>query len=649
MKKHVLAATMSAAALFSAAQVDPNAVLLKVNGNDITVAEFEYLFNKNNTQQLQPQSLDQYLQMFIDYKLKVADAEKAGVQNSPEFIKEYNSFRNDLSAPYLRDTAVEENLVQEALDHRRFDVLVSHIMLPLENGCEHQLDSLRTAILNGTTTFEDVARKYSIDRSSNAKGGLMGFVVPDRFPWAFEKAAYDTPVGEISGIVNSGMGYHLVRPEKRTPVQGEVNASHILLMTRGMDDNAKAAVKERIDSIYEALDNGADFAELAKRFSQDPGSARNGGSLGWFGRGQMVAEFDSVSFALADGATSTPFATAFGYHIVRRNEHRDPSQMDQEALRKQILNNMKGDERGQMAAEATRERLMKQYEAALDNAILDKVRAQIAANAGGFDSTMRAELSNDNKTIVARFKNGNVTLAEAVKSVPSTLATDADNARNLISGAAYSILRNKVLDAERDNLALTNPDYRNLINEYRDGILLYEIANREVWERAAKDTKGLEAFFQKNKSRYAWSEPKFKSYIFFASSDSVLNLAKEYADSIGAAEPAEFAKQMRERFGRDLKVERVIAAKGENPITDYLGFNGSKPEADQASKWTTYGAWNGRVIDAPEEASDVRGAAITDYQTELEKQWVAKLHKKYKVKVNQKVLEALKQQNSSAK
>lgn len=649
MKKHILAATLSATALMASAQVDPNAVLLNVNGNDITVGEFEYLFNKNNTQQLQPQSLDEYLQMFIDYKLKVADAEKAGMQNSAEFRREYNSFRNDLSAPYLRDADVEERLVQEALDHRRFDVLVSHIMLPLENGYEAQLDSLRQAILSGSVTFEDVARQYSIDRNSNSKGGLMGFVVPDRFPWAFEKASYDTPVGQISEVINSGMGFHIVRPEKRTPVQGEVNASHILLMTRGMDDAAKAAVKVRIDSIYDELNKGADFADLAKRFSQDPGSARNGGSLGWFGRGQMVAEFDSVSFALADGETSTPFTTAFGYHIVRRNDHRDASSMDQTALRKQILDNMKGDERGQMPAEATRDRLMKQYNAALDDAALNNVRDLVAANAAGFDTTLRNEFAKDNNTVLARFDHGTVTLSEAMGFVPSTLAKDADNARTLISGAAYAVLRNKVLDYERDNLAATNPDFRNLINEYRDGILLYEIANREVWDRAAKDTKGLEQFFKKNKKKYAWNEPKFKSYIFFASSDSVLNLAKAYADSIGCSDPAAFTKQMRERFGRDIKVERVIAAKGENAITDYLGFDGSKPEADKLSKWTSYGAWNGRIISAPEEAADVRGAAITDYQGELEKQWLAKLHKKYKVKVNIKVLEQLKSQNSGAK
>lgn len=277
MKKHLIAAAALSLVLPATAQVKADAVLMTVDGRPVTVGEFEYLYNKNKSQQTTPQSFDQYLEMFENYKLKVADAEHAGIDATPAFQSEFTKFRDELSEPYLRDQATEDALVEEAYSHRKNDVLVSHIMLPLEDGNDARLDSIRTAILGGATTFEKAATEYSIDRSSSQRGGKMGIVVPDRYPWPFEKASYDTPVRTISPVVNSGMGYHIIRVESVTPAEGDVDASHILLMTRGLDDAAQAAVKVRIDSIYTALQSGADFAQLASKLSQDPGSAARGG------------------------------------------------------------------------------------------------------------------------------------------------------------------------------------------------------------------------------------------------------------------------------------------------------------------------------------------------------------------------------------
>lgn len=641
MKKHFFAVAIAALAYVapavSAADSDP--VLMTVDGHDVRVSEFEYLFNKNNSQQLQQQSLDDYLQMFIDYKLKVADAEHAGLQNTPEFLSEFNNFRAELAAPYLRSQQVEDELVQEAYDHRKYDVVVSHIMLQPTDENYKRLDSIRTAIVTGKTTFEEAARTNSIDRASSVRGGYMGYVVPDRFPWAFEKASYDLKPGEISPIVNSGLGYHLVRLEKRTPASGEVLASHILRTTRGKSEEEVAAQKAKIDSLYAVLKSGADFADIASRFSEDPGSARNGGSLNWFGRGAMVAEFDSVAFALKDGEISEPFATSFGYHIIKRFDHNGVPELTDE-LRKKIIDAMGRDQRANAPEEARLAELMEQKHAALDEAALARVRDIIAEN-GGYDSTVVATLTQMSLP-VASYDGGKIMIADVVAAVPAAQATDAVRAANIVRATAMQALKGAVLDAARDELALTNADYRNLVNEYRDGILLYEISNRNVWEKATADTEGLEKYFKAHAADYKWEAPRFKSFVFFATSDSVLNVAKQYADSLSTAEPAVFTADMRKRFGRDIKVERVIAAKGENAITDYLAFDGEKPALDSASKWKAYAAYKGRIIDAPEEAADVRGAAVTDYQAELDREWVKQLRKRYKVKLNKKVFEKLK-------
>lgn len=640
MKKHLLTAAFALAAAcgpMAAADADP--VLMTVDGHDIRVSEFEYLYNKNNTQQMQPQTLDQYLGMFVNYKLKVADAEHAGLDTAATFRTEYDGFKRDLAKPYMRDASVEERLIQEAYDRRRTDVKVSHIMMSLEEGNDVRLDSIRREILAGNITFEDAARQYSIDRGSSGNGGLMGFVVPGRFPYSFEMASYSTPVGQISDVVNSGVGYHLVRVESTEPNRGEILAEHILLLTRGKTPEEAEQARVRIDSLHAVAVAGADFQDLARRFSQDPGTARNGGALPWFGSGAMVAEFDSAAYAIPDGAISAPFKTNFGYHIIHRVDSRQLPPLDE--LRSEILRSMGNDDRANMPEQAVTERIMSETHAAVNPKSLKKVRKMIE-KCGSYDSTAIVKLCASN-LVMATFDGGEpVLLRDVMPYVPFTLSVGIDNAVDMIGGAAYGVLKNSVLDHYRNNLAETNTEYRNLLNEYRDGILLYDISNSKVWERAAKDSAGLEEFFRNNRDRYAWSEPKFKSFIIFASSDSVLNAALAYADSLSTDNPVAFVTEMRQHFGREVKVERVIAARGENPITDYLAFGGDKPAADARSTWAAYAAYKGRIIDAPETAADVRGAAVTDYQAELDRLWVEELHRKYPVHINQDVFEALK-------
>lgn len=637
MKKHLFAALLAALTALPSLAKDADPVLMTVDGHDVRVSEFEYLYNKNRSQQLQPQTIDEYLRMFIEYKLKVADAERAGLQNMPEFISEYNKYQAELASPYMVDKAVEDSLIRDAYEHKKYDVLVSHIMLERKPGNDVKLDSIRKVIESGASTFEAEARRHSIDRGSSARGGLMGMVTPDRFPYSFESAAYNTAVGEISPVTNSGMGYHIIRVERKTPAEGEVEASHILRLTQGRTPEQAAVERRLIDSIYTLVKGGADFAELARKYSEDPGSARMGGSLGWFSRGMMVAEFDSVAFALPDGAVSEPFATTFGYHIVKRTAHRGIPSLEE--AWPEIKANFSQDERSNIPRQARIAKYLAEYKGSVNQIALREARNSIEA-AGAFDSSAVAALTAL-KTPVATYAGGEISFAEILPAVMAPMGASADDAMDALRRAADNALEGAVLLLVRDKLKETEPEYRNLVNEYHDGILLYEISNRNVWERATKDREGLETYFKDNIAKYKWEQPKFKSYIFFAENDSILEKAVAYADSLSTDDPAAFVQDMRTRFGRDVKIERVIAAKGENAITDYLGFGADRPD-EAKSKWKEYRAYKGRVIEAPEEAADVRGAAVTDYQNELDSKWVASLHKKYKVKVNKKVFNTLK-------
>jgi peptidyl-prolyl cis-trans isomerase SurA len=619
-------------------------VLMTINGRPVYQSEFEYLYNKNNAQQVQPQTLDEYVQMFVDYKLKVADAEAAGRDTTASFIKEYNDFRNELSAPYMTDSTVMNQLLADAYSHYSEELKVSHIMTAAPRSkkelaaAEATLDSLRTAILNGTASWNEVAAKYSVDRGSKDNGGSMGWITPGRLPWAFEEAAYNTKTGEISPVINSGFGFHIIRVEQRRPSSGEVQAQHILKLTARKSAEEAAHAKVQIDSIYNVLLAGADFTDVATRESEDPGSKAKGGMLDWYGRGAMVAPFDSASFALKDGEMSAPVQTAYGYHIIKRLAHRGTPSF--EVLRPTIEKQIANDERSQRPVRARLEQLSKKYNSHLLNNGINQVEQMIKDN-GGYDSLLAIKLNNSDIAIYE--VNGVKTPLKTAMTkahLPKQLATD--DAVQAITTIATRSMDNATADVEKDNLLSTNAEYRNLVNEYRDGILLFDISNEKVWDRANKDKEGLEQYFNANRDKYTWNKPKFKGYVVFATNDTIGAKVREFCDSVNAAQfnPDTFAGELRKAFGRDAKIERVIAAQGDNAITDYLAFNGPKPETNK--RWLDCFAFRGRIIDQPEEAADVRGQVTTDYQNALEKEWVEQLRSKYPVTYNKKALKKLK-------
>ena len=646
MKKYIFSTVAIVAAglsVYAAAAAADDPVLMTVNNHDIRLSEFEYLYTKNNSQQLTKQPIDEYIGMFVDYKLKVADAEAAGIDTTAAFLTEYNQFRNDLAAPLLKDKAVEDSLLHQAYSHYGEEIDVSHIMFftddtskEADDEYRNRAEAVRDSILAGQITFEEAAARHSVDRGTRNRGGHMGWIAAGRVPWGFEEVAYETPVGALSHAANSGQFYHIIKVNARRPARGEVKARHIIRLTQGASEEETARQKEVIDSLYNAIMAGDDFAVVAKEYSQD-GTAAKGGDLGWFGAGMMIAEFDSVAFNTPKGEISKPFKTAFGWHIVQPTDRRQTPSYDE--LLPKLKESMASDNRGTLAARSSLRRFIKQYNSHLIDENLDKIEGMIAANPEGLDSTMRATLAVTDID-VAEVNGKPVKLSEVMAELPVSVALNAKNGRQLISSTATDMLEKRTLECAAEDLALTDIDYRNLLNEYRDGILLFEISNRNVWDKANKDKEGLEKFFKKNIKNYAWDKPRFKGYIIFTTNDSLLNAAYNYADSLETIDPAVFARDMRAKFGRDLRVERVIAAEGDNPITDYLAFGAEKP-VNEKTHWTHYRAFRGEMLDAPREVADVRGKVTADYQQYLEKEWLKRLHKKYKVKINKKVLDSI--------
>lgn len=638
-KSFIISAIACAAILSASASKNTDPVVMTINGKDIRQSEFEYLYNKNNLQQLAPQTIEEYIDMFVVYKLKVADAEAAGLDKTEAFKKEFDGYCADLSRPYMRDSLVEQRLVNEAYKRLATSRRVSHIMLPTgstydENEANRmRLDSIRTAIVNGSADFGEMAVRYSSDRSARVNNGSMGYINANRFPYPFEKAAWETPVGEISPVIDDApFGFHIIRVEDERPNPGKVQARHILKLTAELSEEESAVKKAQIDSIHKTLLNGGDFESIARAESEDPGSAANGGLLGWFGPGEMVKEFEDAAFGLKDGEISTPFKTSYGYHIVQTLSHRGIGTLDEES--QGIKAAISRDLRSAMPETERLSQLKEEIGVKVDTACLMQARSKMT---GATPAEQLNSLLSDN-SIVARVGNQPLTVADAIKFIPANVLEGANDAFTVFTTAVNHKIDDMTIETARKNLAENNNEYRNLTNEYRDGILLFEISNRNVWERSTSDTEGLQNYFMANRTNYTWDKPHYKGYVIFATSDSIAGEAQKYL-AANRIENDSLVSVMRANYGRNIKIEKVVTGKGENAIVDNIAFNGERPAAP--GKWTSWFAYAGRVIDTPEEANDVRGAVASDYQQQLESDWVKELRKKYKVKINKKALKAL--------
>ncbi len=638
MKKGLISlSVLVGAAIMAQAKAPADPVLMTVGGKPVTLSEFEYLYHKNNAQQSTPQDIEEYLKLFIPYRQKVAAAEEMGLDKSETFANEFNTYRRDLAAPYMTDQAVEDSIIAAQYERMKEEVDVSHIMVFFQqpgSTLEQKkalMDSLLTCIEAGES-FDSLAVKYSADMSSARNGGRMGYILANRYPAAFEDAAYTVPVGGHSGVISSPVGYHIVKVNDRRPARGQVLVEHILRLTRGKSPEEAQAQKHYIDSLYTIVTSGASFEAVAAANSEDPGSASQGGKLPWFGVGQMVPQFEDVAFSLADSTISEPFETAYGYHIIKRLAGKGIEPFEQ--AKSNIASVIARDERGQLPAKRRLEQFKKEYNAKVDAKAMQKLARQIE-KAGGVDSVMLTSFMSS-KTPVAMIGKTKITLAEVMANeLPNGFAGDASQQVSQLEGAVNRRLDALVLETKQDNLMTEDPAYRNLVNEYRDGMLMFEVQDIKVWTKAKNDKEGLEKFFNDNKDKYLWDAPRFKSRIIFAESDSLLSEVDKYlaenpesADSVAVA--------LRKRFGKGVKVERVLAARGENAITDYLGFDGEKPAP--SGRWIAYEAYQPRIIEQPEEAADVRGVVITDYQDYLLNNWLEELDKKYPAVVDKSVL-----------
>ncbi len=636
-----LAVAGSVVAVF-AAKKDP--AVMRVAGKDVPRSEFEYLYHKNANQQLQPQTIEEYAEMFKLYKQKVADAKAEGLDTTASFRNEFGGYLVELRAPYLVDSTYVRQLMREAYDRMGQEVEINHIMLMKPRGPQtgpdlySKADSLRNELLAGAD-FATMAEQYSDDKTSAVRGGRMGWFTSLMLPYEFETAAYTTPEGQISDIVETDFGYHILKGGAKRPARGEVLVEHIL---RLVPDTASAAgdnaVKAQMDSLYNVVrKDPAAFEDIATKYSDDKGSARQGGKLNWFGVGRMVPEFDSVAFALPVGEISEPFRTAYGYHIIKKlNARGIPSYEDALPMLTQAMNN-RSDTRGRWRARQFTEKLRKKYGYKCDKGIRKQMEEYVKVHG------LRTDFNDYFEPMAGKFFMS----IDGKKYTVGDFLEHLTHFRNVgYPSTGVQDLQSRIENFEQrecyghfiDLLPQENADYRNLENEYRDGMLLFEVSNRKVWDKAAKDTEGLKAFFEKNRADYVWQSPRVKGVLVQAVDDSVANRVKAVLDTmpVNEAIPA-----IRKEYAGKAKVDRILMSKGDNQLVDALVFGGA-PVQNSDSKYPVYFLQSFKLIEAPEEVDDVKAQVTADYQNALEAAWIEELQAKYPVEIFEKELKKVK-------
>lgn len=632
----LLGAALTICALAPAAK---DAVIMTVNGEDVPQSEFEYLYNKNSEQQLSAQPIDEYLEMFKLYKLKVAEARAQGLDTVAAFRKEMEQYRHDLALPYLTDSTYINSLFDRQIERLAEEVEAQHIMLfKTRIGADNvrsraKADSILRELRQGAS-FEEMAEKYSGDRASSSRGGKMGYISAMQYPYNFETAAYTLGEGEISGVVESPMGYHILKGGKHRKTRGEVLAEHILIMN---DREAQGENPRRIaDSLYQVIKvNPGIFEAVAATNSDDKGSGRNGGKLDWFGAGQMVPEFDSVAFALSKGEISKPFRTRYGWHIIKKLDHRDmPPKASLKPGFLRMVSQVQ-DPRSLMIRNHQSEGLAKRHKGKFNNDVLKKMQADAAE---GIDTAFYQKWSASplGETQIYTVEGTPVSVGSWLGAM-AWFPVPAGGPEYLEEASTRSY--NEALrSAEEAGLLKTNPDYANLYKEYVDGSLLYEVSVKNVWDVAAKDEEGLQKYFEDNRSKYVFTEPKAKGYLVMASNDSIADAVKKAA--VNLPEDS-LVNTLRKEFKKGISIRKVLEGKGGNPMVDKLLFDGDDYTIGD-SKFKTFFMLNPRVITEPETLSDVRGSVVADYQNKLQKEWEETLKKKYEVKVNDQVFRKVK-------
>lgn len=641
MKKFVVLALLAGSLFQSAAQ--DSEIILTVAGEEVTKAEFETIFKKNNRDgDVSPEALKEYMELFINFKLKVKEAESMGMDTLGQFVNELAGYREQLARPYLTDSEQNEALIREAYDRKKEEVKASHILIGIPANptpkdtlkAWNEIMAIRKQAVSGKD-FATLAAGHSTDPSAKDNGGSLGYFSALQMVYPFENAAYTTKVGEISQPVRTRFGYHLVKVEDRRPSRGELKVAHIMVRsTDSENDERKQLAEKQIRDVHKELMEGGDFAELALKYSDDGSSSAKGGELPWFSAGKMVEEFEEAAFALKeDGQISEPVSSRFGWHIIKRIEYKPLPPFEE--MENELKTRIAKDSRSEITRKTFVNKLKNEYNFKSYPANLKAISAKVDTSIFSGNWTAQ-KVSGMNKPLFEldgkqHTQQDFAKYLESQKNRRNQQTTPAE----YTAGAYKKFEEESIFEYENSRLEEKHPEFKALMKEYRDGILLFELTDMLVWSMAVKDTVGLKAFYEANKQEYTYGE-RASGTLYFCDNNEVAKQARKMAKK------GKDMEAVRSKLNKDsnlmVRMESVKLEKNDRPFLDSIEWK--KGISDNFD-------YNGQIAffhieeimpPQPKPLSEVRGLATASYQNSLEKEWLEELRNKYDYTVNEAVL-----------
>jgi peptidyl-prolyl cis-trans isomerase SurA len=608
--------------------------LFTIAKKPVSTEEFSYLYTKNNQgkkEEFTEEKIEEYLNLFINFKLKVEEARSRGYDTTAAFRKEYNTYREELRKPYLPDGNLIDSLTSLTYARMKEEVKASHILVNLAPEATpsdtvkayEKIVKIRQRVLTGEN-FEAVAIETSEDPTAKMNKGSLGWFTALQMVFPFEQAAFSTKVGDVSMPIRTNFGYHVVKVHGRRPASGEVEVAHIMVRTTDENDNDRA--KNLAFEIYEKLQKGLPWNELCAEYSEDPSSKDNGGKLRAFGVGAMpaVPEFEAAAFALKNpGDISDPVKTQFGWHLIKL-EKKIPLPPFEE-LSTSIKNRVSRDERAQISRQAIQNKMKRDFGFRENTDTKLKVLALADSSLTKGNWQINGRGTSD---VVFVMNNKNYTAQDFLQYL------EKNQKANLVGPQKYiEQIYNQYVDqvqglAFEEKVKQENPEYGFLLNEYYEGILLFEIMEREVWNKASEDSVGQRKYYDLHRDDYKASD-RVKASIFSSSSKDALSKLQTLVSEGDSTKIKEFTtkEKIRRESGNFEKTDRPVLSKVDWAPGIYLAESGSNH----------YLVWvKSNVAPGIKSYDEARSSVISDYQNHLEKEWITKLKKKFPVKVNKK-------------
>jgi peptidyl-prolyl cis-trans isomerase SurA len=649
MKKLFITLISCCIASVSVSYAQKDKILLTIDGHKITKSEFERIYRKNNTSTVYDnKTVEEYLELFINYKLKVIEAESLGYDTNKAFIKELNGYREHLIKPYLEDNKIKERYLKEGYDRTVTQVNVSHILVRFPKSFKpedtleayNRINQIRDRIMAGES-FEDVARDASDDPSAKENGGNLGWFTAFRMVYEFENAAYNSPVGVISEPFKTYYGYHIIRVNDKRPSKGMIQLAHIMIRVNRDNEEEVKKGEEKINMCYKLLKEGTPFSEVARKYSEDRGSAANGGVLRWMRSGVVADTLENILYNLGDsGSISEPMLLDFGWHIFELIKVKPVGTYEEE--RQELERDLRRNPRYKLIEQERIKNIKKEnnfveYRNNLDN-LVDILDTTIYE--GKWDYTIAGEL------IEPLFKIGD---REYLQKDLAEYISKGRYRKNMpfdvIVNTKYDeFVEAEVINYEKSTLEDKYPDLRYLMQEYHDGILLFNLTDSVIWSKAIKDTAGLAEFYNNNKSKYNWEE-RADASIYTLEDSTLLEKAEKLALMRARNEILKkdlISDLCPEKMKKCVSIEDNKFEKGDNELIDKMTWEALSSEVFNKDNKTKLVVINGILDPCPKLLDEARGLVTADYQTYLDAEWIKALRNKYNIEVDRKVLKKVK-------